>query len=208
MASWNFEDFLRRLEDIKGRSLEDILDHLPDLGALLREMDFRLDDLEPIEKILRAMTHEERVTPRLLEGEAGRRRRERIAGEAGTTVEAVDSFIWQFNNLVQMLEKMSPDEVTQELLSEVQPEGETWQVSPDAWKQGMEEGEPELVNEEDEQDEEELERARARASEEQLDRQLDDLLRKIARDGMSSLNAGERAFLEASSLRLRQRSAR
>ncbi|HBP17730.1 MAG TPA: hypothetical protein DEA08_08050 [Planctomycetes bacterium] len=195
--AWNFDDFLRRLEAIKGMgSLEDLLDQVPGLGAVLREVDFKLDDLEPIENILRAMTLDERLDPRLLEGESGLERRQRIAERAGTTVEAVESLIWQFNSLMKMLENMSPDEVTQELIQDSTPERETWQVSPDAWKASFEEDESDwLEHEEDSEGE----------SPAALEERLDEILRKIGREGMDALSDAEREFLDASSKRLRDR---
>jgi hypothetical protein len=211
---WNFEEILRRLEMIKGMgSLEDLLEQVPDLGALLRDMEFSFDDLKPIESILRAMSEEERLNPSLLEGDAGRPRRTRIADSAETTMEAVDGLIWQFNNLLEMLEKMTPDEVTQELISESKPHQDGWQVSPDAWKTGThgeDEGPFELAAHDFESDEDgEDEQANAdqevASLQEQLEIRLDDILRKIGREGMSALTPDERAFLEASSQRLQQK---
>ncbi len=196
MANWNFEDFLRRLEALKGlESLDELVQQVPGLGAILEDVDFRIEDLEPIERILRAMSREERLDPELLEGDAGLARRQRIASDSDTSLDAVDSLIWQFRNLCDMLEAMSPEDVTQELLQSAQPQLEPWQTPPDAWKAGAE---PitEAAAADDPIAREEREMA-------QLREQVDLLLTKISSLGMEALSASERAFLEQASARFR-----
>lgn len=150
MSSWNYEDFLRRLEAIKSMgSLEDLFSQVPGLSSVLRDVDFQFGDLAPIETILRAMTYEERTTPSLLEGDVGLPRRERIAEAAETTVDAVDSLIWQFQSTQKALENKTPFELTQEMVKEVLPEREAWQVAPNAWKAAWE-GETDEEEDEDE----------------------------------------------------------
>ena len=81
MGDLNFDDFLRRLEAIKHMgSIEDLVEHVSDeLAEFVRDVDFSFEDLEPIERILRAMTSEERFNPDLLTAKSGLSRRERIA---------------------------------------------------------------------------------------------------------------------------------
>ena len=203
MAKWNFEDFLRRLEEIRrlGPSLEGLEERIPGLGALLRQSEFRMEELAPIEAILRAMTVEERLRPELLDGEPGLARRERIATHSGTSLEEVDSLIWQFHMLSQMLEEMSPEEVTQSLMEGLQPEAEAWQTPADAWKQGASEpssavGTP-LPAEQPSSATQRLQVA--------IDARVDDLLRKISRSGMASLSVEERRFLDEASRRYREK---
>lgn len=201
MANWNFEDFLRRLEALKGlESLDELVQQVPGLGAILEDVDFRLEDLEPIERILRAMSREERLDPELLEGDEGLARRQRIASDSDTSLDAVDSLIWQFRNLCDMLEAMSPEDVTQELLQSAQPQLEPWQTSPDAWKAGAE---PitETTAADDPIAREEREMA-------QLREQVDLLLTKISSLGMEALTASERAFLDQASARFRAAQSR
>ncbi len=199
MANWNFEDFLRRLEALKGlESRGGRGPPGPGQGAILEDVEFRVEDLEPIERILRAMTQEERLHPDLLEGELGRQRRQRIAADSETSIDAVESLIWQFRNLCEMLQAMSPEEVTQELLDSAQPQLEPWQTSPDAWKHGES---LELVLEDD------AESATRRAEEDEMARireRVDLLLAKIsAGGGLFALTPAERTFLEDASARFR-----
>ena len=43
MAEWNFEEFLQRLEAIKGLdSLDELVSQIPNLGGILKQVDFRL----------------------------------------------------------------------------------------------------------------------------------------------------------------------
>lgn len=204
MSNWNFDDFLRRLEAIKGMgSLEELLAQVPGLSSILRDVDFDFADLEPIEQILRAMTMEERLNPGLLEGEDGLWRRERIAENSETSVEAVDSLIWQFRSLCQMLEAMSPEEVTQELMKSMDPGLEDWQQSPDAWKGDGELPAIRISEPGHEDDEASHERPSDWLTREALNRRLDEILRKIGADGMDSLSPAEKAFLDVASQRLR-----
>ncbi|MCA8923808.1 MAG: hypothetical protein KDD82_18505 [Planctomycetes bacterium] len=190
---YNFEDFLRRLEDIRSRGLpEDLLERVPGLQDLLESNQFDLTELEPIERILRAMTLEERLDPELLEGEEGYSRRERIAERSGCTVGDVNALILQFQMLCHMLETMSPEQVTQQILDDVEPK-EEWQDSPDAWKAGADdEPDPELV-----------EREERKA----FEAKLDEILAKLHRVGRANLAPGELAHLEEASRRYRERRA-
>jgi len=200
VTNWNFDDFLRRLEALKGMgSLEDLVRQVPGLGAILNEVDFKLGDLEPIERILRAMSAEERREPSLLDGEAGLERRQRIADGSGTSLDAVDSLIHQFKTLCRMLESMSAEDVTQELIEQVKPDLEDWQTSPDAWKDAAGELEGDDAAEVRDREAEEDEMLQI------LRRQLDLILAKVSASGMSSLNEAERALLDEASRRFRER---
>lgn len=195
MADWNFEDFLRRLESIKGiGSLDELARQVPGLREVLRDVDFRLEELDPIERILRAMTLEERLHPDLLEGEGGSERRQRIADDSESPLESVESLISQFNRLRAMLRERSPEEVLREAIEEHQRQAgaEPWQQTPD-WR--GEPGEPE-------------EPAPTTPAELPWTERVDMLLRKIAAAGMASLSEQERAFLDEASQRYRNRRQR
>lgn len=191
---YNFEDFLRRLEDIRSRGLpEDLVERVPGLQDLLDSSDFDLTELEPIERILRAMTLEERLDPTLLEGEEGYGRRERIAERSGTTVGDVNALILQFQMLCHMLETMSPEQVTKQILDDVEPK-EAWQASPDSWKAGYTpEPDPEV-----------LEREERKA----FEARLDTILAKLHEVGRENLTPDELAHLEEASRRYREKQAR
>lgn len=197
--NWNFEDFLRRLEAIKGMgSIEELMAQVPDLQALLKEFDFDFTDLDPIERILRAMSLEERLDPRLLDGDdEGYDRRVRIAEEAATTIDAVDNLINQFKDLIERLETKTPEEVIQELVDTVQPQYESWQSSPDAWKG---DGAPPIAASSTEETPPAPEKPDPWLKFNEI---LDEILRKIAKTGMDSLSDQERGFLEEASRRIR-----
>lgn len=190
-ADLNFEVFLRRLEAIRGPGfLEHLADSSPDLAAILEHVDFDPTELESVERILRAMTPEERLHPELFEGEDGPDRRARVAAAAGTHVTEVDGLILQFQTLRELLSNRSPQDAIQELLDEAGPRREAWQEAPDAWKSDVFELEPLL----DEPEEDELP-----DPEVELSLAVDDLLRKISSQGLDALTPGERAFLEQAS---------
>ena len=215
--AWNFDDFLRRLEAIKGLgSLDELIAQVPGLRSILQDVNFDLSDLDPIERILRAMTPEERRDPRLLEDEAGQSRRERIAEASETSPFAVDSLISQFKSLCEMLESMSPEQVTQELVDQSQPRLEPWQQGPDSWKAPDPEASDAAGRDQEAgaqvkewlEEQEELTRQRQeqeQAQAERLDREhMDELLRKIGRVGMEGLELHEQTFLQDMSTRLRE----
>jgi len=202
MGNWNYEDFLQRLEAIKEMgSLEEIVEQVPALAAILEHVDFDLDELDSIERILRAMTLEERLNPNMLEGDEGLSRRQRVADSSETTLDAVNDLIWQFKTLRQMLKRMSPEQVTQEMLQSMQPNLESWQTHPDAWKQDEMGAFVISVEHEQELDDEPVSDP---TDGDPLEVLLDDILRKISRTGMGSLTSQERAFLEEASRRLRE----
>lgn len=214
---WTYDDFLQRLEAIRSfGSLEELAERIPGMDAILREMDVDIEgQLEPIERILKAMTPEERLQPGLLEGPEGPSRREAIAERAGVSLSAVESLIWQFQRLREMLSERSLDEVTQELMDEAKPEREAWQQAPEAWKAGDEAFASEDEVDEDETNEvfeealedffEEVEGGRAEEAKLTGER-LDELLRKIGQSGLDSLTPSERDELDRASEALRARS--
>lgn len=206
MANWNFEDFLRRLEAIKGiGSLDELVDHVPGLGQILRDVDFKLEELDPIERILRAMTLEERLRPELLDGDNGDERRDRIANQSDSTRESVDSLISQFQRLRTMLRNQTPEDVLRDTIQEQTGESgrEAWQSSPDAWR-GVEPGFTPIVDENDDPTEEETVTEHVLTNSERVD----DLLRKISATGMVSLSDEERDFLNQASQTYRNRRER
>jgi len=208
--SWTYEDFLQTLEAIRTfGSLEDLVERIPGMEALLRDAEMDLaGQLEPIERILRAMTPEERARPELLEGEEGPERRMAIAERAGTSLGAVEGLILQFQRLRDMLQSSSLEDVTRELMDEATPQREAWQESSEAWKQ------PSGADDEEWEDEDELLEELegvllVEAQQEQTDltgARLDELLRKISASGLDSLSPSERDELERASSLLRERS--
>ena len=104
-----------------------------------------------------------------------------------------------------MLMRMSPEQVTQEMLQSMQPGLESWQTHPDAWKQ--DEAERFVIPAEHEQELDDEPVSNPSEESDPLEVLLDDILRKISRSGMDSLTPQERAFLEEASRRLREERA-
>lgn len=218
---WTYDDFLRRLEAIRNfGTFEELARRIPGMEALLRDMDVDIrGQLEPIERILRAMTAEERLQPELIEGVDGHERRESIAERAGTTLGAVESLVSQFQRLREMLAERSLDEVTRELMDEAAPKREPWEESAEAWKAPVEDEDEfedlaeleQLLDaeldedEDDELDEDEDEEDDGAADEvaKLTGPRLDELLRKISASGYDSLTPSERDDLERASALLR-----
>lgn len=201
MANWNFEDFLRRLEAIKGiGSIDELVEHVPGLGQILREVDFKLEELDPIERMLRAMTLEERLRPELLDGDNGDERRDRIASDSESTRESVDSLIAQFQKLRDLLRERSPEDVLRDTIQQQQQQegNEAWQTPADAWK--GEEDFP-IKDENEITDELEIEEEPVLT----VSERLDEILRKISASGMPSLNEEEQEFLAQASETYRNR---
>ena len=189
-SALNFEVFLRRLEAIKGSGfLEELAERAPGLAAILEHVDFDPSELESVERILRAMTLEERLRPELLEGEAGLSRRERVAASAGTSLAEVDGLIAQFQTLRELLNSQSPEQALEELLDQA-PKREAWQASSEAWKG-------------DEDDA--VETAPTAAPEPTREERLDALLVKIGAVGLTGLTDDERSFLDHTSQYYRNR---
>jgi hypothetical protein len=185
----NFEVFLRRLEAIKGSGfLEELAERSPGLAAILEHVDFDPNELESVEKILRAMTLEERLRPELLEDEQGQARRQRVAESAGTSIDEVDGLIAQFQTLRDLLSSRSPQDAIQELLDQT-PQREAWETSAEAWKAT---GDPDFGPGA-------AETGEATAPEPAFPEVVDELLRKVGEVGMEGLSDDERVLLESAS---------
>ena len=199
----NYEELLRRLETIKHvESVEELAELFPpELAPVLRDSEFRLEELERVEKVLLAMTLEERLNPKLLRGDAGRPRRERIAQATRTDVLVVESLMRQFDELLRMLATMSPDEITQELIDQSGGPREDWQQGQEDWRKAHK---PANWRAEDE-DEDEEPRVLITPPPPSLDEQLDAVLRKIHAQGMDALSEREREVLSKASERARVR---
>lgn len=93
MNQITLEDFLAQLRELRRRGpVREVLKKLPGkLGEMSGEIDE--NELDDVEKILSAMTPEERRDSDLLIDES---RRQRVAERAGRPIEEVNSLIAQF----------------------------------------------------------------------------------------------------------------
>nr|WP_245688575.1 signal recognition particle protein [Thermogemmatispora onikobensis] len=107
-GQFDLEDFLKAMRQLKRMGpLRSILEMVPGFNKLasLPEMDEALegDPLKHIEAIILSMTPEERRNPDIVNGS----RRRRIARGSGTSVQAVNQLLAQFNETRTMLRQFS-----------------------------------------------------------------------------------------------------
>jgi len=103
-AEFTFEDFLDQLRTIRRMGpIGNLLGMLPGAGAQLRGMKVDERELDRVEAIVLSMTPEERRRPELIKGS----RRLRIAKGSGTTVQAVNQLVKQFDQMRKLMKSMS-----------------------------------------------------------------------------------------------------
>jgi hypothetical protein len=182
---WNLDDFLGQLHAVRELgSIADIVRRVPGLDELLREEDLEEEDveamLESAETILEAMTAEERRQPELLTGDGGAARRTRVAEASGQSEDDVDTLVAQFLSAREHLRKIiegqeAPQDAMEALWRELSP-----------WRREGTMAIPE-------------------AETFSFEERVDDVLRKIAQNGLASLSSEERKFLDEASKRYRER---
>jgi signal recognition particle subunit SRP54 len=103
-AEFSFEDFLDQLRTIRRMGpIGNLIGMLPGAGAQLRGMKVDERELDRVEAIVLSMTPEERRRPDLIKGS----RRVRIAKGSGTTVQAVNQLVKQFEQMRKLMKSMA-----------------------------------------------------------------------------------------------------
>ena len=103
---FNLVDFLDQLKQIKNMGgIMGIMTKLPGMNQLPGAMKDQLNDkkLIQIEAIIYSMTKKERLNPDLIRHS----RKNRIALGSGTTIQAVNALLKQFDGMKKMMAKMS-----------------------------------------------------------------------------------------------------
>lgn len=101
---FTFEDFLKQLRMIKKMgSIKSLLGLLPGMDKALRNIDVDEKAFVRVEAIVLSMTNDERQNPKLLNGS----RRRRIATGSGTSIQDVNRFIKQFEDMQKMMKNLS-----------------------------------------------------------------------------------------------------
>jgi signal recognition particle subunit SRP54 len=101
---FDFNDFLTQLGHIrKMGNLKTLIGMIPGMGKMARDLDVDDKSFDKISAIIYSMTAAERVNPALLNGS----RKKRIALGSGHKLEAVNQFIRQFEQMREMMFKMS-----------------------------------------------------------------------------------------------------
>ncbi|MCZ8520088.1 MULTISPECIES: signal recognition particle protein [Paenibacillus] len=105
-AEFTFDDFLDQMEQVKKLGpLDQLLDMLPGAGKMKGMKDIKVDDkqMQRIAAIVKSMTKEERSNPDLLSPS----RRKRLAAGSGNSVQDVNRFIKQFDDMRKMMKQFS-----------------------------------------------------------------------------------------------------
>jgi signal recognition particle subunit SRP54 len=101
---FDFNDFLTQLGHIrKMGNLKSLIGMIPGMGKMARDLDVDDKSFDKISAIIYSMTPAERSNPALLNGS----RKKRIAIGSGHKLEAVNQFIRQFEQMREMMFKMS-----------------------------------------------------------------------------------------------------
>ncbi|NEW05517.1 signal recognition particle protein [Paenibacillus sp. SYP-B3998] len=105
-AEFTFEDFLDQMEQVKKLGpLDQIMDMLPGANKIKGMKDMKVDEkqMARVEAIVKSMTKEEKRKPELLNAN----RRKRIAIGSGNSVQEVNRFIKQFDDMRKMMKQFS-----------------------------------------------------------------------------------------------------
>jgi signal recognition particle subunit SRP54 len=101
---FDFQDFLDQLQQIKKMgNLKDLMAMIPGVGKAIKDVDISDDAFKGIEAIIKSMTPYERNNP----DEISASRKKRIANGSGKTVEDVNAFLKQFEQMRQMMKMMN-----------------------------------------------------------------------------------------------------
>ncbi|MDW8273125.1 MAG: signal recognition particle protein [Chitinophagales bacterium] len=104
---FDFNDFLYQLGQIKKMgNMKELLAMIPGMNKAVKDLDISDDSFKKIEAIIYSMTPAERANPDLLNGS----RRMRIAKGSGNTIQEVNQFLKQFDEMKRLMksaQKMS-----------------------------------------------------------------------------------------------------
>ncbi|MFN8298605.1 MAG: signal recognition particle protein [Chitinophagales bacterium] len=100
---FNFNDFLAQLNQIKKMgNVKDLLGMIPGMGKAIKDIDINDDSFKKVEAIILSMTPAERENPELLDG----KRKARLAKGSGNTIQEVNQFLKQFEEMKKMMKSM------------------------------------------------------------------------------------------------------
>ncbi len=101
---FDFEDFLGQLNQIKKMgNIKDLMAMIPGVGKAIKDIDISDDAFKKIEAIIQSMTPAERKNPDLIDGN----RRKRLAAGSGNSIQEVNNFIKQFDEMRKMMKNMN-----------------------------------------------------------------------------------------------------
>ena len=100
---FDFNDFLDQVQQVKKMgNLKNLMSMIPGMNKAIRDIDIDDDAFKQIEAIIHSMTPYEREHPESLNGS----RKLRIAKGSGTTVQDVNTFLKQFEEMRKMMKKV------------------------------------------------------------------------------------------------------
>ena len=101
---FDFEDFLNQLNQIKKMgNLKDLMAMIPGVGKAIKDIDISDDSFKKIEAMILSMTLEERQNPDIIDGN----RRKRLASGSGNSIQEVNQFMKQFDEMRKMIKNMN-----------------------------------------------------------------------------------------------------
>jgi signal recognition particle subunit SRP54 len=102
-SQFDFNDFLTQLAQIKKMgNVKDLLGMIPGMGKAVKDIDIDENSFKKVEAIILSMTPKERSNPDLLDG----KRKLRLAKGSGNTIQDVNQFIKQFEEMKKMMKSM------------------------------------------------------------------------------------------------------
>jgi signal recognition particle subunit SRP54 len=100
---FTFDDFLKAQKMLRRMGpLQGVLKLIPGLGKQLQGVDVDEKQLKRVEAMVLSMTPQERAYPHVIDG----RRRQRIAGGSGTTVQEVNQLLAARKEMEKMMKQM------------------------------------------------------------------------------------------------------
>lgn len=101
---FDFEDFLNQIQQIKKMgNIKELASMIPGVGKVIKDIDIDDSAFTSIEAMINSMTPYERHNPEIL----NQSRRQRIAKGSGTTIQAVNKFVKQFEDTRKMMRAAS-----------------------------------------------------------------------------------------------------
>ncbi len=101
---FDFDDFLNQIQQIKKMgNIKELASMIPGVGKVIKDVDIDDSAFNSIEAMINSMTPYERHNPEVLNAS----RRQRIAKGSGTSLQAVNKFIKQFDDTRKMMRAAS-----------------------------------------------------------------------------------------------------
>jgi len=101
---FDFNDFLSQMNQIrKMGNIKDLLGMIPGVSKAMKDIDIDDKQFYKVEAIIHSMTKKERANPHIINGS----RRKRIALGCGKTIQEINAFMKQFEQMKQMMKMMT-----------------------------------------------------------------------------------------------------